>query len=173
MLTSRTVEHSKAAVSCNGWRALMPWLLIVSALLIATPVLHAQGLVSVGIGVGGGIGDRNKDESGSGAHGAAYVQLHVPVFPIALRGDVLLAKTVNSGNALAVMADAVYLAPVPVVSPYALAGYGSYGLGKDGTTKGWNAGVGVRVRTPVVAFYVEGRRHQRISRDLLTIGISR
>lgn len=141
--------------------------------MIAVPSLHAQGLVSAGIGVGGGVGDRNKDESGSGAHGSAYVQLHVPVFPIALRADALLAKTASSGNALALMADAVYLLPVPYVSPYVLAGYGSYGVGKDGTTKGWNAGVGVRVRTPVVAVFAEARRHQRISRDLLTIGISR
>lgn len=177
MLTLRLSEHIKAAVSHRVWQPVgqcfAALIAVLAVQLIATPPMHAQGLVSVGVGVGGGVGDRNKDESGSGVHGAGYVQLHVPVIPIALRGDLLVAKTVNNGNALAVMADAVYLAPIPVVSPYALAGYGSYGVGKDGTTKGWNAGVGVRVRTPVIAFYVEGRRHQRISRDLLTIGISR
>lgn len=135
--------------------------------------VNAQGVVSVGVGVGGGIGDRNKDSSGKGTHGAAYVQLHVPVFPIALRLDALLAKTEDDKTGTSLMADAVYVLPIPFVQPYALAGYGKYGLGKDSEASGWNVGVGARVRTPVVAIYAEARRHKQIGRDLLTIGISR
>jgi len=135
--------------------------------------LAAQGLVSVGVGAGGGVGDRNKDQSGSGTHGAAYVQFRVPVIPFALRADALLAKTAKDASALSLMADAVVIAPIPFVQPYVLAGYGKYGIGTDGSASGWNAGVGARVRTPWIAVYAEARRHQRISRDLLTIGISR
>lgn len=139
--------------------------------MCATRAVHAQGLISVGAGVGSGINDRKKNETGTGAHAAAYVQLHVPVFPVALRAGVMYTKTAFPGTAL--MLDAVYLAPIPVVSPYAMAGYGKYGLGNNVTANGWNAGVGVRVRTPVVALFVEGKRHQRIGRDMLTIGVSR
>lgn len=161
------------AVVCAR-RAILVTCVLAGVIAVAeTHELGAQGLVSVGAGVGGGIGDRNKDQSGSGAHGAAYVQLHVPVIPVALRADALFTKTANNQTGLALMGDAVYLAPVPVISPYLLAGYGRYGVGKDSSVSGWNAGVGVRVRTPVVAFFVEGKRHQRVSRDLLTIGISR
>lgn len=138
--------------------------------------LLAQGFVSVGAGVGGGVGDRNKnaaDASGNGLHGAVYAQFRIPVFPFALRADALFAKTARDASAMSLMGDAVFIAPIPFVQPYALAGYGRYGIGKDGSASGWNAGVGARVRTPWVAIYAEARRHQRINRDLLTIGISR
>lgn len=153
----------------------MAALLISVACLTSFPATsaHAQGLVSVGAGVGGGVGDRNKDISGSGAHAGAYVQLHVPVIPFALRFDALFSKLADSSTALSLMGDAVAIAPIPFIQPYVLAGYGKYGVGKDASRSGWNAGVGARVRTPWVAVYAEARRHQRISRDLLTIGISR
>ena len=139
----------------------------------AASSVNAHGFVSAGVGVGGGVGGRNKDDSGSGMHGAAYVQARVPIIPFALRVDALLAKTTKDASALSLMGDAVFIAPIPYVQPYVLAGYGRYGIGKDGSVSGWNAGVGARVRTPWVAIYAEARRHQRISRDLLTIGISR
>ncbi|MBC8086762.1 MAG: hypothetical protein H7Z40_05820 [Phycisphaerae bacterium] len=144
----------------------------VAGLAVASRV-GAQGLISVGAGVGGGVGDRNKDASGSGMHGAAYVQFRVPIIPFALRADALFAKTTKDATAMSLMADAVVIAPIPFVQPYVLAGYGRYGIGKDDALSGWNAGVGARVRTPWIAIYAEARRHQRISRDLLTIGISR
>lgn len=136
----------------------------------------AQGFVSVGAGVGGGVGDRNNDttdRSGTGTHAAGYVQFRVPIIPFALRGDALFSRTSRDATALSLMTDAVFIAPIPFVQPYILAGYGRYGIGKDNTVSGWNAGVGARVRLPKIAIYAEARRHQRINRDLLTIGISR
>ncbi|MEP6835157.1 MAG: outer membrane beta-barrel protein, partial [Gemmatimonas sp.] len=134
---------------------------------------QAQGLLSAGVGVGGAVGGRHRDSGQNGRHGSAYVLLHVPVFPIGLRVDGLLTKSATDKTMTAVLADAVYTLPIPVVQPYALAGYGKYDFGKDDAKSGWNAGVGVRVRTSIVAIYAEARRHQRIGRDLLTIGISR
>lgn len=173
MVTTLFSRITRAAASCTKCATVV--MCVATGIAAVTPAreLAAQGLISVGAGVGGGIGNRNKDQSGNGAHGAAYVQLHVPVIPVAVRADALFTKTANNSTGLALMGDAVYLAPIPVISPYILAGYGRYGVGKDSSVSGWNAGVGVRVRTPVVAFFVEGKRHQRISRDLLTIGISR
>lgn len=135
--------------------------------------VDAQGVVSAGVGVGGAVGDRHKNAVANGRHGAAYVQLHLPVFPIALRVDALLQKFPDGRYSTAVIADGVYVLPIPLVQPYVLAGYGKYGVGQNGQIAGWNAGGGVRIRTPVITLYVEAHRHQRIERDLLTVGISR
>ncbi|MGV3708216.1 MAG: outer membrane beta-barrel protein [Gemmatimonas sp.] len=145
----------------------------LGAVTSSPSVAQAQGIISGGVGVGGGVGDRNKDASGRGTHGAAYVQFKVPIVPLAFRFDALLAKTADDKTSTSVMADLVYVLGLPFVQPYALVGHGHYGVGRDGSQNGWNAGVGVRVRTPVVALYGEARRHQRVGRDLLTIGISR
>ncbi|MEP6778831.1 MAG: hypothetical protein ABJC26_03005 [Gemmatimonadaceae bacterium] len=132
----------------------------------------AQGLISVGAGGGAGFGSHNS-QLGSGAHGAVYVQLHPPLLPFALRGDALLSRVGNNNSALSLMADAVVLAPIPYVVPYALVGYGQYGIRTSVAQSGWNAGIGARVRLPSIAIYAEVRRHQRIGRDLFTVGLSR
>ncbi|MDQ6612915.1 MAG: porin family protein [Gemmatimonadota bacterium] len=162
----------------RSWRRTLrtPALVFALALLTVTAPsgrATAQGLISVGIGAGGGFGNRNNNPSGSGTHGVVYAQLHPPLFPFALRGDALVSRIGDNQTALSVMADAVVLAPIPFVVPYALVGFGKYGIGKDGSQSGWNAGVGVRARLPNVAIFAEVRRHQRISRDLFTIGLSR
>ena len=109
---------------------------------------------------------------GGDAHALGYVLLHPPLFPVALRGDALFSKTSTSGTALSLIGDVVFLAPLPIVQPYALVGYGRYGVGKDGQSSGANAGIGVRVHLSSLSVFGEARRHQRISHDLLTIGIS-
>ena len=133
----------------------------------------AQGLLSAGVGVGTALGDRHKDLGENGRHAAAYVQLHGPIFPIGVRVDAMLHKNAFDQYSTNLLADVVYVLAIPLVQPYALLGVGKYGIGRSGDASGWNGGVGVRVRTPAIAFYAEARRHQRISRDLLTIGISR
>lgn len=146
--------------------------MLIAAVLAAPGSLAAQNLISAGVGVGAGVGDRNKDESGRGAHGAAFVQLRPPLLPVALRADALLSRTANAGTAVSLMGDAVLIVPVPFVQPYALVGYGTYGVGKSQSQSGWNAGVGVRVQAAGFGIFGEARRHQRISRDLFTIGIA-
>ncbi|MEP6762909.1 MAG: hypothetical protein ABJB66_01300 [Gemmatimonadaceae bacterium] len=135
-------------------------------------VAAAQGLISVGAGGGAGFGNHNNLTPG-GTHGAAYLQLHPPLLPFALRGDALVSRVGNNNSALSVMGDAVVLAPIPYLVPYALVGYGKYGIGTAAAQNGWNAGIGARVRLSNVAIYAEVRRHQRIGRDLFTFGLSR
>jgi hypothetical protein len=69
----------------------------------------------------------------------------------------------------------VFSAPLPVATPYFIAGWGTYGLGGDGPTSGttgWNVGAGVRVSVPgAPGFFGEIRRHERVSRDLITFGV--
>jgi hypothetical protein len=139
--------------------------------LMSPATMFAQGLVSAGVGIGGGVGDRNRDNSGSDVHALGFVQVHPPLIPVAVRVDALFSKVPSDGAALSLMGDAVFIAPLPVVQPYALVGYGRYGVGRDGVASGWNAGVGVRLRLPAFALFGEARRHQKISRDLLTIGV--
>ena len=135
---------------------------------------HAQGLISIGAGIGGGFGDRNNNGSGGGVNGLVYAQVHPPLIPFAVRGDALLTHGGSTSETLiSATVNAVVLAPLPFVVPYALAGFGKYGIGKDGSQTGWNVGVGVRARLPNFAIFGEVRRHQRISRDLFTIGLSR
>lgn len=171
-------------MSLNGYPLIAPRRIFAFTRLVAAIALAivtatsfpelatAQGLISVGAGAGAGFGTRNS-QSGSGTHGAVYVQLHPPLLPFALRGDALLGRVGNNNSALSLMADAVVLAPIPYVVPYALVGYGQYGIGTSAAQSGWNAGLGARIRLPSIAIYAEVRRHQRIGRDLFTIGLSR
>jgi hypothetical protein len=146
---------------------------LATACALAWPAhTFAQGLISAGVGVGGGVGDRNKSALGTGAHGLGFLQLHPPLIPLALRVDALLAKTAVDGAGVSLFGNAVFIAPVPIVQPYALVGYGTYGIGKNGSTSGWDAGVGARLRIPLFSFFVEARRYQH-ARDMLTIGIVR
>jgi hypothetical protein len=147
-------------------------LMLAAALLFLPTLASAQSIISAGAGIGGGIGDRNHDNSGSALHALGYVMVHPPLFPIGFRADALISKVSNNGTALSLIGDAVFLAPLPLVQPYALLGYGHYGIGKEGQSSGWNAGVGVRLHLPAITVFGEARRHQRISRDLLTLGIS-
>ena len=151
--------------------AIAPLVCLAAAVALPQPVI-AQGLVSLGVGAGSGFGSRNTVGTGSGAHALAYAQLHPPLFPVALRADAMLSQVGDNSTALSVMADAVVLAPIPFVVPYAMVGYGKYGIAKAGSQSGWNAGVGVRARLPNFAIFAEVRRHQQL-RDLFTIGLSR
>lgn len=146
---------------------------VVGALAALPATAHAQGLLSAGFGLGGGVGDRNRNTGGNGAHALGFVQLHPPLLPVALRVDGLVSKADVGGTGAALLGNAVFIAPVPVVQPYAVLGYGRYGIGKSDGVSGWNAGVGARVRIPAFSIFVEARHHQRVGRDLLTIGIVR
>lgn len=146
----------------------------VAVCLTAMPMaLSSQGLLSAGLGIGGGVGERNKAQPGSNEHALGYLQLHPPLLPLAVRVDALYSRTIPSGGSLAVTGDAVIIASIPFVQPYALIGYGHYGVRKPGAVSGWNGGVGIRVRLPPIAVFAEARRHQRIGHDLLTVGLSR
>jgi hypothetical protein len=142
------------------------------AVLCACPVLlHAQKPISVGIGGGTGFGSRNSAE-GTFSHALAFAELHLPLIPLGVRGDAMFMTSSKSG-ALSLGANAVYRLPIPIVTPYATAGYGLYGVGSSSRTGGWAVGAGLRVGVPGgPGLFGEVRRHERLRRDVVTLGLA-
>ena len=128
----------------------------------------AAGQFTFGAGVGTGVGSRGGDASAT--HATAFLQFKLPVVP-GVRADAIAVKSPAGVGPFALAVSAVLSAPIPLVKPYLIAGWGSYGLGKNSAVGGWNAGVGVRASLGVGVF-AEIRRHQRIARDLLTVGVT-
>jgi hypothetical protein len=144
-------------------------------LLLAAPLASAHGqFLSAGIGGGAGVGRHNGSAGDeSHAHALGWVQLGLPLFPVAVRGDALLIGKGTGSGPLALSVNAVGKLPLPVVTPYVTAGWGQYGVGGDVRTRGWSAGVGVRAKLPVLpGVFAEVRRHQRLGRDLATVGLT-
>ena len=149
-------------------------LLVAATLVSVAPGRSARAqLLAAGVGVGSGIGRHNgATASDSHAHGLGWVQLGLPLFPIAVRGDALVIGKGSGGGPLALTVSAVGQLPLPIVTPYVTAGWGRYGLGGDVQTRGWSAGVGVRAKLPLLpGLFGEVRRHQRLGRDLVTVGL--
>jgi hypothetical protein len=153
------------------------WLrLALVAAMLSPSLLHAQAepkdrRVTGGFGVGFGVGDRHNDESGSGLHGLGYVMIRQPTSPFGFRFDALLAKYSTGVTALSLIGNAVAVAQLPLLQPYAVAGVGYYGLFKDASRWGVNGGVGVRLHVTHTSIFGEVRRHQRLGRDLFTFGV--
>jgi len=149
--------------------------LAFAALLVAAPAASARGqILSAGVGGGPGIG-RHNGPTAEASHGhlLGWAQLGLPLLPVAVRGDALVIGKGTGGGPLALSVNAVGRLPLPLVSPYVTAGWGQYGIGGDVRTRGWSAGVGVRVKLPVLpGVFGEVRRHQRLGRDLATVGLT-
>jgi hypothetical protein len=73
---------------------------------------------------------------------------------------------------LSLTLNVVLSLPIPVVKPYVLGGWGSYGIGKGGSVSGWNVGAGVRVSVARLGVFAEARRHDKVGRDLVTLGVT-
>jgi len=148
--------------------------LFVTAFALVVPGADARAqLLSAGVGVGAGLGRHNGvAASDSHAHGLGWVQLGLPLFPVAVRGDALVIGKGSGGGPLALTVNAVGQLPLPIITPYVTAGWGRYGVGGDVQTRGWSAGVGVRAKLPLLpGLFGEVRRHQRLGRDLVTVGL--
>ena len=143
-------------------------------LALAVPLSAARAqFLSAGVGGGTGVGHRSGARAAeTHTHALGYVQLGLPLFPVAVRGDALVVGKSTGGGPLALSVNAVAQLPVPIVTPYVTAGWGEYGVGGDVKTRGWSAGAGVRAKLPLLpGLFAEVRRHQRLGRDLATVGL--
>jgi hypothetical protein len=140
--------------------------ILLSVLLGAVVSLPAHAQLTIGAGAGAGAG--NRGGSAKGTHAGMFLELKVPALP-GIRGDVLAVDAPRGAGRLSVALGAVMAAPIPVVTPYVLGGWGTYGIG-DTSRGGWHVGAGIRARLGV-GLYLEYRRHQRIARDLVTVGL--
>ncbi len=152
-------------------------LLLVSAplalaiALTPTPAHAQMGALALGAAIGhtASSGNRGSDFK-SGLHLEGLADLSLPLVPIGLRGEVgydqLDAKT--SGNPALKVASAVanarFSLPFPVLRPYAIGGIGYYYAnstltGSSQGKAGWNGGVGVELKLPVIRVFAEARYH--------------
>jgi hypothetical protein len=88
-----------------------------------------------------------------------------------VRADAYAVNAPSGAGKFSLALNAVLSVPIPVVRPYLIGGWGQYGIDKSGSQSGWNIGAGIRASVGKGVF-AEYRRHQRIGRDLLTLGIT-
>lgn len=122
-------------------------------------------------GVGGGAGFGTRGGSESAVHGLAFAEFKLPVLP-GVRADAIVMDAPPGAGPLSLALSAVLSLPLPFVKPYVMAGWGTYGLGKGESVSGWNAGLGVRVSAARLGVFAEVRRHDKIGRDLITVGLT-
>ena len=143
--------------------------LALSAAVAAAPLTVAHAQFSLGIGGGTGFGTRGGDAKAS--HANVSLQLKLPILP-GVRADAYAFNVPSDSGRFAISVSGVISAPIPLVTPYLIAGLGQYGLGGSNVRTGWNAGVGVKASAVVgPSVFVELRRHQHVARDLLTLGV--
>jgi hypothetical protein len=161
----------------NMWRVLP----LTLALLAPATRVSAQGLISAGIGGGlsmptGALGD----VANTGFRALGTVAVGVPLVPVGLRLDASydrfgfqrtpLGATGSETGSQSVFAGTVNgtfrLSPLPLITPYAIAGLGPYHTSCSGpatcesvTRMGYNAGVGVRFGALLIHGFAEVRYH--------------
>ncbi len=146
--------------------------LVLFALALATRPAHAQ-LGGISLGAAAGVtapsGDV-KDGFKSGFHIEGLAALSLPLVPIGFRGEVAydqMSNKTSGGNPLKVasgVVNATFSMPFPVFHPYAIAGLGYYEhnsavAGEREGKVGFNAGVGVELKLPVIRAFGEVRYH--------------
>jgi hypothetical protein len=143
------------------------------ALAVAAGELRAQRLLSFNVGGGHSAVRRSAgDAGGSELNVVAAAQLDVPLLPLAVRADAMLVGWNSNAGPLSLSANLVLPLRLPVVTPYVIAGYGTYGVGSAQKMEGWNAGAGVRLGVGRVGMFAEARRHRVYARDAYSFGLT-
>lgn len=135
----------------------------------ASNTAAAQAGISLGAAVGSTWSD-NKLQSDD-RHGLLYLRLGAPLLPFAARGEFLAFDEPGRAYDTAVIGSAVIAINAPLVQPYVLLGYGKYGLKSNVDATGVSYGAGMRIGGRV-GLFVEGRRHEAIDRDLISLGLA-
>jgi hypothetical protein len=172
-------------------RTLVPALaLSLLALAGARPAAAQMGGINLGFATGvtapnGHIG--GSFDSGYRLQGLA--DLSLPLVPIGFRGELAYDQMAAKGapgplKIASGVLDATFSVPFPVLHPYAIGGFGYYvhnggvGIGSREGTVGFNGGVGVELKLPVIRLFGEARYHTisyssgtRVSMIPLTVGI--
>ena len=161
----------------NIWRALL------SALLLLVPAMRANGQGLIAFGVGGGVSKpvgSLGDVANTGWRAVGTLKVGVPLVPVGLRLDAsydrfgyqrtLLGASGSETGSQSVFAGTVNgtlrLSPLPLITPYAIAGIGPYHTSCSGpatcesaTHVGYNAGLGVYFGALLIHGFAEVRYH--------------
>lgn len=159
------------------WRVLP----LALAMLVPASRVSGQGLIAAGFGGGlsmptGALGD----VANTGWRALGTVAVGVPLVPVGLRLDAsydrfgyqkaLIGASGSETGSQSVFAGTVNgtlrLSPLPLITPYAIAGFGPYHRSCSGpasctsaTHVGYNAGVGVRFGALLIHGFAEVRYH--------------
>ena len=90
--------------------------------------------------------------------------------PVAARGEFLAFDEAGAEYDTAIIGSAVFSVNAPLVQPYAILGFGSYGMRSD-KNNGVSFGAGVRLGGQR-GLFLEGRRHDPITRTLVSLGFA-
>ena len=143
------------------------------AVAVSARGAQAQRMVTVQAGVGAALDNRNDRLDGTHRHAMAAVEVTPPLLPLGARVDGMWIDTGGpSRGTAALIGNAVFTIKLPVLRPYAIAGWGQYGVGGTGARTGVNAGVGLRIQAGPLRVFGEARRHWALSKDLVTVGVS-
>ncbi len=176
-------------------RFLVAGLVLIAFALAARPARAQLGGISLGVaaGIANPSGDV-KDGFKSGYHIEGLAALSLPLVPIGFRGEVAydrMAKqdsntdpNITNLQLASGVVDATFSLPFPVFHPYAIGGFGYYvhnggaGFGSREGKVGFNGGVGVELKLPVIRAFGEVRYHTisysgaRVAVIPVTVGIT-
>ncbi|MCC6317624.1 MAG: hypothetical protein IT361_08030 [Gemmatimonadaceae bacterium] len=143
---------------------------VLGMLIASAGTAEAQG-VSLWLGAGRPNGDST---SITLRNSEVYVGLQVglPVVPVAVRVEGMTSLSDFGSAPRSFIANAVLPLRLPGVQPYVIGGYGAYSYGEPLEVRGVNYGAGVRFGLSRTGVFGEVRRHQRLDRNVVTVGIT-
>lgn len=145
-------------------------LLLALAVFSAASSANAQGL-SLWLGAGRPVSDSGALKfKTSDVYAAA--QFDLPVFPMAVRVEGMVAGSNLRSAPRSYFASAVFPIRLGPMTPYGIAGYGAYSYGKVQEVRGYNYGGGVRLGMGRTGFFAEMRRHEKLNKTQGTIGMT-
>jgi hypothetical protein len=145
-------------------------LFLALAVFSAASSANAQGL-SLWLGAGRPVSDSGALKfKTSDVYAAA--QFDLPVFPMALRVEGMVAGSNLRSAPRSYFASAVFPVRLGVMTPYGIAGYGAYSYGKVQEVRGYNYGGGLRLGMGRTGFFAEMRRHEKLNKTQGTIGMT-
>lgn len=148
-------------------RRLLPF---VGLLLVSAGSAQAQGL-SLWLGGARPSGDTTALAL-KNSEVYAGLQLDLPLVPVAFRAEGMTSVSGFRNAPRTFIANAVLPLRLPGIQPYAIAGYGAYSYGKPSEIRGYNYGAGVRFGLGRTGFFGELRRHEKLDRNVATLGIT-
>jgi hypothetical protein len=156
---------------------------VLTMMTLLTPSVSLRAQSPLSVGVAGGVSmpiSSFSDDVVPGWRALGTLAVGVPLLPLGLRLDAaydrfsidraLVGTTPSPSGARRIASFTVNgtyrLVPLPVISPYLIAGAGSYNVGcsggiscESGTSFGWNGGAGLKFGALGIHAFAEARYH--------------
>ena len=150
---------------------------VIALLALSTGTAFAQGGLSAGhlgaaVGISFPTGALARTHA-SGFNLGAIAEYEAPGQPMGVRGELFYerfgGKTGVAGSrsaqATAGIIDAIYHVPDSPLNAYFIAGMGIYDVTGNGTSPGFNGGLGIRIPLSGMTAYFEARLHKVLTNN--------